>query len=118
MQGSTNGPTLKMGTTMLTRGASAFDAVEIISLERTSQIQGIQVLPQLFLPVGHVEADRLEPGKVERGVDRARGDGALGARVVVGGRYRHDPVPVALAASKTARAISAQDLTVPEPVQS
>ena len=38
----------------------------------------------------------LEPGQVERGVDRARGDGALGARVVVGGRYRHDPVPVAV----------------------
>ena len=29
-------------------------------------------------------------------MDRARGDGALGARVVVGGRYRHDPVPVAV----------------------
>ena len=27
---------------------------------------------------------------------RARGDGADGARVVVGGRYRHDPVPVAV----------------------
>ena len=54
------------------------------------------VLPQLFLPVGHVEADRLEPGQVERGVDRARGDGPLGAGVVVGGRYRHDPLPVAV----------------------
>ena len=43
-----------------------------------------------------MEADRLEPGQVERGVDRARGDGALGARVVVGGRHRHDPVPVAV----------------------
>ena len=51
---------------------------------------------ELFLPVGHVEAYGLEPGKVERGVDRARGDGALGARVVVGGRYRHDPVIVAV----------------------
>ena len=56
----------------------------------------VKVLPELFLPVGHVESDRLEPGQVERGVDRARGDGALGARVVVGGRYRHDPVPVAV----------------------
>ena len=56
----------------------------------------VKVLPELFLPVGHVESDRLEPGKVERGVDRARGDGAGGARVVVGGRYRHDPVAVAV----------------------
>lgn len=38
--------------------------------------------------------DRLELGQVERGVDRARGDGALGTRVVVGGRYRHDPIAV------------------------
>ena len=29
-------------------------------------------------------------------MDRARGDGALGAGVVVGGRYRHDPVAVAV----------------------
>ena len=56
----------------------------------------VKVLPELFLPVGHVEPDRLEPGKVERGVDRARGDGARGVRVVVGGRYRHDPVAVAV----------------------
>lgn len=54
------------------------------------------MLPQLLLPVGHVEADRLEPGQVERGVGRARGDGALGARIVVGGRYRHDPLAVAV----------------------
>ena len=54
------------------------------------------MLPQLLLPVGHVEASGLELREVERGVDRARGDGALGARVVVGGRYRHDPVPVAV----------------------
>lgn len=43
-----------------------------------------------------MEPNRLEPGKVERGVDRARGDGALGAGVVVCGRYRHDPVAVAV----------------------
>ena len=43
-----------------------------------------------------MEPDRLEPGKVERGVDRARGDGALGAAVVVGGADRHDPVAVAV----------------------
>ena len=43
-----------------------------------------------------MKADRLELGQVERGVDRARGDGALGAGVVVGGRYRHDPVAVAV----------------------
>ena len=43
-----------------------------------------------------MEAGSLEPGQVERGVDRARGDGALGAGVVVGGRYRHDPVAVAV----------------------
>ena len=29
-------------------------------------------------------------------MDRARGDGAGGIRVVVGGRYRHDPLPVAV----------------------
>ena len=29
-------------------------------------------------------------------MDRARGDGALGAGVVLGGRHRHDPVPVAV----------------------
>ena len=40
--------------------------------------------------------DRLELGQVERGVDRARGDGALGTRVVVGGRHRHDLVAVAV----------------------
>ena len=43
-----------------------------------------------------MEADRLELGQVERGVDRARGYGALGARVVVVGRNRHDPVAVAV----------------------
>ena len=43
-----------------------------------------------------MEADRLEPGQVERGVDRARGDGAGGIRVVVGGADRHDPVAVAV----------------------
>ena len=43
-----------------------------------------------------MEARRLEPGEVERGVDRARGDGALGAGVVVGGRNRHDLPPVAV----------------------
>ena len=29
-------------------------------------------------------------------MDRARGDGAVGVRVVVGGRHRHDLVPVAV----------------------
>lgn len=43
-----------------------------------------------------MKADRLELGQVERGVDRARGDGAHGVRIVVGRRYRHDPVPVAV----------------------
>lgn len=43
-----------------------------------------------------MEADRLEPGQVERGVDRARGDGPLGAGVVVGGADRHDLVAVAV----------------------
>ena len=43
-----------------------------------------------------MEPDRLEPGKVERGVDRARGDGARGAGVVVGGADRHDLLPVAV----------------------
>ena len=56
----------------------------------------VKVLPQLFLPVGHVEAGSLELGQVERGVHRARCDGALGAGVVVGGADRHDPVPVAV----------------------
>ena len=61
-----------------------------------TQLERLEVLPQLFLPVGHVEPDRLEPGKVERGVDRARGDGAGGVRVVVGGADRHDPLAVAV----------------------
>ena len=43
-----------------------------------------------------MEADRLEPGQVESGVDRARGDGARGARVVVGGRNRQDLLAVAV----------------------
>lgn len=43
-----------------------------------------------------MEAGSLELGQVERGVDRARGDGALGVCVVVGGRHRHDPVAVAV----------------------
>ena len=43
-----------------------------------------------------MEARRLELGQVERGVDRARGDGAGGVRVVVGGRNRHDLLPVAV----------------------
>ena len=43
-----------------------------------------------------MEAGSLEPGQVERGVDRARGDGAVGVCVVVGGRHRHDPVAVAV----------------------
>ena len=56
----------------------------------------VKVLPELFLPVGHVEPDRLEPGQVERGVDRARGDGAGGIRVVVGGADRDHFLPVAV----------------------
>lgn len=56
----------------------------------------VKVLPELFLPVGHVEPDRLEPGKVERRVDRARCDGARGVRVVVGCRHRHDFLAVAV----------------------
>lgn len=43
-----------------------------------------------------METDRLEPGQVERGVDRARGDGTLGAGVVVGGADRYDLLPVAV----------------------
>ena len=43
-----------------------------------------------------MEPDRLEPGKVERGVDRARGDGTGGARVVVGGAHGHDLLAVAV----------------------
>ena len=43
-----------------------------------------------------MEPDRLEPGQVERGVGRARGDGTRGAGIVVGGRNRHDLLPVAV----------------------
>lgn len=43
-----------------------------------------------------MEADRLEPGQVERGVDRARCDGAGGLGVVVGGADRHDLLAVAV----------------------
>lgn len=43
-----------------------------------------------------MEPDRLEPGQVECGVDRARGDGTGGARVVVGGAHGHDLLAVAV----------------------
>ena len=43
-----------------------------------------------------MEARGLEPGQVERGVDRARGDGAGGICVEVGGAHRHDPLAVAV----------------------
>ena len=43
-----------------------------------------------------MEADRLELGQVERGVNRARGNGARGGGVVVGGADRHDPLAVAV----------------------
>ena len=43
-----------------------------------------------------MEAYGLEPGQVERGVDRARCDGPLGAGVVVGGADRHDLLAVAV----------------------
>ena len=43
-----------------------------------------------------MEPDRLEPGQVERGVDRARGDGARGVRVVIGGADRNNLLPVAV----------------------
>ena len=56
----------------------------------------LEVLPQLLLPVGHVEAGGLELCQVESGVGRARGDGPLGTGVVVGGADRHDPVAVAV----------------------
>ena len=54
------------------------------------------MLPQLLLPVGHVEASGLELREVERGVDRARGYGAGGAGVVVVGADRDHLVPVAV----------------------
>lgn len=43
-----------------------------------------------------MEAGSLELGQVERGVDRARGDGAGGLGVVVGGAHRHDLLSVAV----------------------
>ena len=43
-----------------------------------------------------MEADRLELGQVERGVDRTWGDGTLGAGVVVGGADRYDLLAVAV----------------------
>ena len=60
------------------------------------RLERLEVIPQLFLPVGHMEAGRLELGEVERGVDRAWGDGPLGAGVVVGGADRDHFVPVAV----------------------
>lgn len=51
---------------------------------------------KLLLPVGHVEATGLELGQVERGVGRARCDGARGVRIVVGCADRNDPLPVAV----------------------
>ena len=52
--------------------------------------------PQIFLPVGHAEDGGLQFGQVDRGVDRARDDGAGGAGVVVGGRHLHDLPTVAV----------------------
>ena len=43
-----------------------------------------------------MEARGLEPGQVECGVDRARGDGVRSVRVVVGVAHRHDPLAVAV----------------------
>ena len=43
-----------------------------------------------------MEARCLELGQVESGVDRTRGDGAGGARVVVGGADRDHLAPVAV----------------------
>ena len=60
------------------------------------RLERLEVLPQLILPVGHAEPSSLELCQVERGVDRARGDGAGGAGVVVGGADRHDHVAVAV----------------------
>ena len=49
-----------------------------------------------MLPIGHVEPCGLELGQVERGVDRARGDGAGCTRVVVGGADRDHLLAVAV----------------------
>ena len=43
-----------------------------------------------------MEAGRLEPGQVERGVDRARCDGTGSVRIVVGGADRHHFLAVAV----------------------
>lgn len=43
-----------------------------------------------------MEAGGLQLGQVERGVDRARGDGARGVRIVVGGADRDHFLPVAV----------------------
>ena len=85
--------------------------------EQTSPRQLLKVLPQLFLPVGHVEPDRLELGQVERGVDRAQGDGALGAGVVVGVADWHDPVAIAAGGLEGGWGNVRQHIIAPEPVQ-
>ena len=56
----------------------------------------VNVFPQALLPVGHGEARGLQPGEVEGRVRRARGDGPLGAGVVLRGRDGRDRVPVAV----------------------
>ena len=78
----------------------------------------LEVLPQPYPPpVGHVEADQFELGQVERGVDRAQGDGALGAGVVVGVADWHDPVAIAAGGLEGGWGNVRQHIIAPEPVQ-
>ena len=73
--------------------------------------------PALPPPVGLVEADHFELGQVERGVDRAQGDGALGAGVVVGVADWHDPVAIAAGGLEGGWGNVRQHIIAPEPVQ-
>ena len=64
-----------------------------------------------------MEAGSLELGQVERGVDRAQGDGALGAGVVVGVADWHDPVAIAAGGLEGGWGNVRQHIIAPEPVQ-
>ena len=83
----------------------------------TTDLERLKVLPQLFFPIRHMESSCLKLGQVKHGMDRARGDGALGDGVVVVGRNRHDPVAVAVGGLEDGAGDVGPGLTAPEPVQ-
>ena len=64
--------------------------------QKTYELENLKILPQLFFPIRHMESSCLEPGEVEGGVMRARRDGPLGARVIIGSTQRDDLIAIAV----------------------